>query len=207
LVCGWLFFVCGFTTNKKQSKQAIFVHTNMKYSILFAILILIGCNSEKNKISAYKTEAEQDTLLTNIITYVYKKAPYATDSTKWKPEFRSYYVNSLPSFHIENYTIDKNGWHYYFLIRPVGGSDKRRGVIGKFKLKENSLMPYEFEETVCTPHLEEEVLKERGAFLFKEFVKNGDLKKYLPMKMYIEWPDSNLVYNKKLNNWVSQKQR
>ncbi|MFC0181825.1 hypothetical protein ACFFJX_04365 [Pseudarcicella hirudinis] len=79
----------------------------------------------------------------------------------------------------------------------------RRGVLGKFKLKQGSLMPEEFEEIVNTPHLEEEVLRERGRYLFQELVKNGNLDKELSMKHYVEWPDSSLVYDRKINEWVS----
>lgn len=174
----------------------------MKFTLLILTIFLISCQSEPNNIDNYYTESERDSLLTNIITYVYLKAPGAGDSTKWAPQFRTYYKNSLPSFRIEKYTIE-NGWHYYFLIRPVGGSEKRRGVIGKFKLIEKSLMPYDFEEAVCTPHLDEELVKERGSFLFQEYIKMGNLDKYLAMKHYIEWPDSSLIYNKKINSWTS----
>ena len=66
-------------------------------------------------------------------------------------------------------------------------------------------MPTEFEEVVNTPHLDEKVLKERGKFLFTELIKTGNLDKYLPMKHYVEWPDVNLVYDKKLNEWVAPK--
>ncbi len=174
-----------------------------KIILLIVTLFLISCKSEPNKISKYYSDSERDSLLTNIITYVYGKAPGATDSTKWEPQFRTYYRNSLPSFHIEKYAIENN-WHYYFLIRPVGGSDKRRGVIGKFKLKEKSLMPYDFEEIVCTPHLNEEVVKDRGSFLFELLIKKGEIEeKYMNMRQYVEWPDKTLAYNKKSNNWES----
>ncbi len=177
----------------------------MKYIIICIGLILFGCNQKKNTTSSYYSDSERDTLLTNIITYIYKLPPGASDSTKWNSEFRDFYLKSLPSFYIENYSINKQGWHYYFIIRPVGGSNKRRGVIGKFKLKEKSLMPYEFQETINTPHLEEEIVRERGNFLFEEYLKTDNLDKYLPMKQYIEWPDSSLIYNKKSNHWESTK--
>ena len=164
---------------------------------------MASCQADKYKISKYYTDSERDTLLTNMITYVYAKAPDATDSTKWKSQFRSFYKKSLPSFYIENYFIAENGWHYYFMIRPVGGSPKRRGVIGKFKLEKGSLKPIEFEETVNTPHLDEEIVRERGSFLFKELVRSGNLDKYLAMRHYIQWPDSTLIYDKKTNNWVT----
>jgi hypothetical protein len=174
----------------------------LKNLIVFAIIILFSCNSEKHQISKYYSDNERDSLLTNIITYVYTKAPGATDSTKWESKYRSYYVKNLPSFHIENYFIAENGWHYFFMIRPVGSSEKRRGVLGKFKLDKGNLKPIEFEEIVNTPHLDEEIVKERGAFLFKKLIEKGNLNEYLAMKQYIEWPDATLFYDKKTNNWV-----
>jgi hypothetical protein len=67
-------------------------------------------------------------------------------------------------------------------------------------------MPTDFEEIVNTPHLKDALVKERGAFLFKELIKKGNLDKYLGMKDYIEWPDSMLVYDRNINEWVGRKQ-
>jgi hypothetical protein len=76
-------------------------------------------------------------------------------------------------------------------------------VVGKFTLKEGSLMPEKFEEVVNTPHFSEELVVERGSFLFKELVRKGNLTEYLSMKHYVEWPDKYLVYDKKKKTWVS----
>ncbi|WP_238806535.1 hypothetical protein [Emticicia aquatica] len=182
----------------------------MKKSVflLLAQLCLFSCQSNTNKVSKYFSENDRDTLLTNIITFVYLKPTYAVNATRFQPQFRKYYVQSLPKFSLENYFIAPDSTHYFFLIRPVGNTLKyRRGVLGKFKLKNGSLMPTDFEEVINTPHLEEAIVKERGAFLFKELAKNGNLDKYLSMKHYIEWPDSTLVYDKKTNEWVGRKSK
>jgi hypothetical protein len=176
--------------------------------LLLIPLFIFSCQSNSNKISKYFNESERDTLLTNIITYIYIKPTYANNATRFQAQFRKYYVESLPKFSLENYYIAPDSTHYFFLIRPVGNTLKyRRGVLGKFKLKQataaaGSLMPTDFEEVINTPHLEEALVKERGAFLFNELIKTGNLDKYLGMKHYIEWPDSTLVYDKKINEWV-----
>ena len=172
--------------------------------LLFIPLLIFSCQSNNNKVSKYFSKNEQDTLLTNIITYVYIKPSYANNATRFQAQFRKYYVENLPKFSLENYFIASDSTHYFFLIRPVGNTLKyRRGVLGKFKLKQG-LMPTEFEEIINTPHLEEATVKERGAFLFKELIKKGNLNEYLAMKHYIEWPDSTLVYDKKINEWVGK---
>jgi hypothetical protein len=186
----------------------------MKTKILFLLIsvVMIACQNNTNKVSNSFNKSEQDSLLTNIITYIYLKPPYATNSTRFQAQFRKYYVQNLPKFSLENHYIAPDSTHYFFLTRPVGNMLKyRRGVLGKFKLKQatiaaNSLMPTDFEEIINTPHLEETLVKERGAFLFKELIKNGNLNKYLGMKDYIEWPDSTLVYDKQTNEWVNAHQ-
>jgi hypothetical protein len=186
----------------------------MKTKILLLLIsvVMFACQNNTNKVGKYYSNAERDTLLTNIITYIYVKPAYASNATRFQAQFRKYYVQSLPKFSIENYFIAPDSTHYFFLIRPVGNTLKyRRGVLGKFKLKNStvassSLMPTDFEEIVNTPHLKDALVKERGAFLFKELIKKGNLDKYLGMKDYIEWPDSMLVYDRNINEWVGRKQ-
>jgi hypothetical protein len=178
-------------------------YTNtLKYIKLIIYTILcLACSPKKYEISTYYTQNEQDSLLVNMVTLIYKKAPGATDSTRFNAEYKDFYKKNTANFKIISYFIAPNNWHYYFITRPVGGSSKRRGVVGKFKLAENNLRPIQFEETINTPHLDEKLVVERGSFLFQEFIKADNLDKYLPMKQYIEWPDSSLIYNKKTNNW------
>jgi hypothetical protein len=173
---------------------------------LFLISILISCKAKKYETNVYFSQEQEDNLLTNIVTYIYTPAPQATNETKFQPQFRGFYTKALSSFILQNFYQSNDGWNYFFLIRPVGGSPKfRRGVLGKFKLKENSVMPTEFEEVANTPHLEEEIVKERGKYLFQELIKNGNLDKQIPMKQYIEWPDEHLNYDKKTNQWITIK--
>jgi hypothetical protein len=98
----------------------------------------------------------------------------------------------------------ENGECYFLLSRPVAGlKSLRRGVVGKFTLKEGSLMPTDFEEVVNTPHFSEELVVERGTFLFQELIKKGNLSEYISMEHYVEWPDKNLRYDKKRHTWVA----
>ena len=173
-----------------------------KILILCICLLAFSCQKDKYNVNAYFDKTQQDSLLTNIVTYIYSKAPQSSNQTRFQPQFRKFYVDVLPKFSIENYYIAPDSTHYFFVIRPVGSLPFKRGVIGRYKLRKN-LMPVDFEEVVNTPHLDEETLKERGKFLFTELIKNRNLDKYLLMKHYVEWPDANLIYDKKLNEWVA----
>ena len=181
--------------------------TNMKNTIfgLFIIISILSCQSKNSKFNIYLSDNQRDSLLTNIVTYIYTLAPNATPETKFQPQFRGFYAKNISKFTLENLQQSPNGWTYFFLIRPVGGSNFKRGVLGKFKLAENSTMPTAFEEIANTPHLKEEIVKERGAYLFQELLKNGNLNAQIPMKQYIEWPDEHLAYDKKVYEWKIMK--
>lgn len=165
---------------------------------------MMACKSkESNTIDYYYSDNQRDTLLANVITYMYLKPSGATNENRFEPRFRKYYVAQLPYFSCDRYTIRPDSTHYYFVIRSAGKVEKyRRGIGGKFRLHKD-LMPYDFEEMWCTPRLSEEEVKQRGRFLFGEMVKNGNVDKYLTMSHYIEWPDSTLIYDKKAHEWVS----
>ena len=171
--------------------------------LLIAFFGLAGCHS-KDEAAYYFSDSERDTLLTNIITIISEKALYASDSTKYQAQFRAEYVKRLPIFEFVQLTKDTSGIFTYLISRPVAGrKDLRRGVVGTFTLKPNSLDIDQFEEVANTPHFDEETVKERGAFLFHELVKTGSLKQYIAMKHYVEWPDATLKYDKQKRAWVS----
>ena len=157
---------------------------------------------KKDEAAYYFSKNQQDSLLTNIITFVAENAPGSSDSTRFDAQFKAYYVQKNPNFILEKLEKSENGFYYFLLNRPVGHLTQfRRGVVGRFKLKEGSLVPYEFEEVVNTPHLDEATLKVRSAFLFKEYVAKNNLDEYVALKHYVEWPDSTLKYEKKYNRW------
>ena len=177
---------------------------NITLGLLITISIL-SCQSKNSKFNIYLSDNQRDSLLTNIVTYIYTLAPNATPQTKFQAQFKGFYTKNLSKFTLENLQQSPEGWTYFFVIRPVGASNFKRGVLGKFKLKENSTMPTEFEEIANTPHLKEGIVKERGEYLFQELLKNGNLNAQMPMKQYIEWPDEHLAYDKKVHEWKIMK--
>jgi hypothetical protein len=183
-----------------------FFYTNMKKILVYLLIAffgLAGCHS-KDEAAYYFSDSERDTLLTNIISIISEKALYATDSTKYQAQFRAEYVKRLPMFQFVQLTKDTSGKFTYLISRPVAGRmDLRRGVLGAFTLKPNSLDIDQFEEVANTPHFDEETVKERGGFLFRELVKTGSLTEYFAMKHYVEWPDATLKYDKQKRAWVS----
>jgi hypothetical protein len=176
----------------------------MKKIFFIFLLVTIAFSCTKSTgILAYFSEKESQELLVNIATFVFSKAPMATNQTKFNAEFKKYYTEKAKGIHIEKIEQLEDSSYAFFLVRKVGSLiEFKRGVIGKFKLKEGSMMPLEFEEIVNTPHLKEHEVIERGSFLFRKYVENKNLNEFLAMKQYIEWPDSTLNYDKKNNEWV-----
>ena len=169
--------------------------------LICSSVFFIACH-EKDEADYYFSQNEKDSLLVNIITFVAENAPGAYDSTRFDLKFKSYYAQKLSNYSLEKLEKSEDGFYYFLLNRPVGHLIKyRRGVVGRFKLKEGSLAPYDFEEVVNTPHLDESTLKIRSHFLFKQLVKNKHLNEYIALKHYVEWPDSTLKYEKKHNRW------
>ncbi|MEZ4903341.1 MAG: hypothetical protein R2822_17055 [Spirosomataceae bacterium] len=177
--------------------------SNSFFSLFIACLSLGACQNKPYQVANYFSEAEKDTLLANIITYTSQYARGASNTTRFEPLFRKEYVSRLPQYRFENYYVTSDSTHYFFINRPVGNGAFRRGVGGKFKMGPN-LMPIQYEELWCTPHFKtDSLVKERGRFLFKAMIKEGNIDKYLGMKLFVEWPDSTLVYDKKLHEWVT----
>jgi hypothetical protein len=174
----------------------------------FPFVIAVGlwsCQGNPYKVEWYFSDSEKDTILTNIITYTSQYARGATNTTRFEPQFRKEYVSRLSQYKFANYYVGPDSVHYFFIIRPVGSGVFQRGVGGKFRMGKN-LTPTDYEELWCTPHFKDEkVIDERGNFLFKAMIKNGNIDKYLTMKLYVEWPDSMLVYDKNIHEWVAAK--
>lgn len=183
----------------------------MKFGVLFFFITaatwLTGCSSADEKVSAYFSKQEADTLLTNMVTYMHAYAPGASNEIRFDPKYRPFYQIQAGKYTIENYYITPDSTHYFFVSRPVGnGQLYQRGIGGRFRLKAGSLMPWQFEEMWCTPHFKEAtVIQERGKYIFKEMVAKGNVDHLLEMKHYIEWPDATLVYDTGIQEWVSRK--
>lgn len=173
--------------------------------IAFGVTVsIVSCkDNDPYDVSVYFSNNEKDTLLANIITYTSQYARGATNATRFEPRFRKEYVSRLGQYRFEGYFVAPDSTHYFFINRPVGSGYYKRGVGGKFKMGKN-LMPVQYEELWCTPHFKSDSLVlERGEFLFKAMIKEGNIDKYETMKHYVEWPDSTLVYDKKIHEWVA----
>lgn len=181
----------------------------MKYFVLGVLLSVVSlflssCNESKKEqqIGYYFDKSTQDTLLTNIVTYIYKVPRGVNKKNKFDLEYRQLYVGQIKYFEFLNYFIDQDSIHYFHLIRPARNEKgHKRGVLGKFKLGDNFNL-VEFEEIANTPMLPVEEIKEKGEFLWKDLMYYKNLDRYFLNKGYIEFPDDRARYDKTKNEWT-----
>jgi hypothetical protein len=178
--------------------------------ILFLVssISFVSCSdrsSDKYQISNYYDKIDQDTLLTNIVTYIYKVPRGVDPKRKFELEFRKLYVGQIKNFEFLNYFIDEDSIHYFQLIRPARNEKGyKRGVLGKFKLSDNFKL-LDFEEIANTPMLPEEEIREKGKFLWKDLMYYKNLDRYFLNKEFIEFPDERARYDKSKNEWTYDK--
>ena len=142
----------------------------------------------------------KDTLLTNMVTYIYKRPAVATQETRVNPEFRSYYVKHTDLFTYEfHHQIGET--HYFYLIRPARSLEgTARGVGGKFTTDE-TLELITFEEVFNTTIMDENQLREIGYELFLEMIEGKATEEYLIEHELVEWPDNRLKYHLEKREW------
>jgi hypothetical protein len=185
-------------STKNASKIKIFIPVAI--IIIIGIITVFVWPSEKYNINQHIPVAKQDTLLADIVTYMGVK-PTRTDwQTRHEPEHRKYYINQAKDFSIHRYYIDKQGNHYFYIIRPARHvTGNRRAIGGKMQLDENFQIT-SYEEIFVTQVLEEEYLKEIADELFIALI-NNESDKHIENRSIIEWPDGRLLYDKIKKEW------
>ncbi len=173
------------------------------FSILFIVAVsLFSACKDKYDVNSYVSIAGRDTLLADIITYIYVRPTYSDWQSRFDPQFRKYYVSQIGKFRFEKYFINDKGIHYYYLIRPARSAEGSiRGVGGTFRLNEKGKI-VSFKEVFNTPIAALPELQQRGEELFNRMVKQGNVNDYLKHPDYIEWPDKITYYDTIQHQWL-----
>jgi len=142
-----------------------------------------------------------DTLLANMITFIFKRPTEAINRDRADPAFRSYYVDKLPLFQYVFHQMAPDSTHWFYLVRPARSVEgDKRGVGGRLRTNER-LELVEFEEVFNTPVLPEEELRAIGLMLFEEMVATGNVDRHLNDRQLVEWPDDRLKYSQEKREW------
>lgn len=179
-------------------------------SAAFIIAMLAACNQTNKKttaqepafrpVSYYYGEAERDTLLVDLVTYIGRKPPHATAHTRFEPQFRTYYTDLAKNFTLYYYSV-QNDLHTFYLSRPARTLEgNRRGVLGTFRRNEEGKI-VDFREVLNTVAGDEERIRQLGRQLMEAFLTKNGFDELLNNRNLIEWPDSSLKYDTTVFEW------
>lgn len=148
------------------------------------------------------SEQEQDTLLTDLASFIIRKPAAALWDTKFNPEFRKYYVNNRSELELV-YLTEAADTFYYYLLREARTNEgiKKRGTGGKYIVNNTTKSIEEFEEVFVSKVLPESELKKIGLEYMDLATGNSDLTEFLSDNERIEWPDGRLFYSKQKKEW------
>lgn len=176
----------------------------MRFFLLIVCIASLASCTDKYDVETYYSKSEQDSVVADIITYVYNRPPFSTPQSKFEPRHRSYYVSNLKNFRVEKYFIAKDGTHYFYFIRPAPNTTQGlRGVGGMFKMDANGKIK-SFREVFNTPGGALPDLQTRGEELFREMVRVGNIDAYRKNTDYIEWPAQWNYYDTLQHEWLSK---
>lgn len=176
-----------------------------KYAIALLLTSTIGfwgCAAKEQNVydvASYFNQAQQDSLLTSIVTYIFEAPPYTRMKDRFEDKHRPFYTKAATQFSIYKYYVAADSMHYFYVVRPGGKPSEKRGTGGYFKLDKH-LRPKDFREVFVTPVLPESEVTGRCAFLFDEMV-NHRIAKFLPMKTYVQWPNKISYYDTVTYEW------
>ena len=170
-----------------------------KYRLLIFVLLLAGCTPpDKYDPREYSDVIEKNSVLPQIVSYVFSAPPYTEMKDRFKAEHLGYYRSVQDRFSLYRYYISENNTHYFYLIRPAN-AEEHRVVAGHFKLTADGKITG-FREVFVTPALPDSDLKGRCVFLFDEMVK-GTEEPYLRMPTYVQWPNQRSYYDSTTYEW------
>lgn len=174
----------------------------MRYYVIVISFLFLSCRGkDKYDVSLYYNKSNQDSVLANIVTYIFIAPPYTSMPDRFKSEHKEFYTDStlLAKFSVLKYYICDDGTNYFLVLRPGNRVGEKRAVGGYFKRnKDQSLV--NFHEVFVTPLLSEESAREKGGFLFDKMVQ-GEVQEYLKMKSYVQWPNDASYYDTLQYEW------
>ncbi len=160
------------------------------------------------KVETHLADELRDTVEIQIAAYVEKRHEYADTSLRFDPKIYYYYQRTVDNSYLHRYYLDpKTNQHYFLYVkrefRSLYEQDKR-SVGGTFYL-DDSLRITGMNQVFWTPMLRDPAVVELGEMLFDEMVSTGgNVDKYFGDPTKVEWPNKDLVYNPKTNDWIYQ---
>jgi len=182
----------------------------MKYLTLTLLVFCLSCQKQVvDDPAASLSLQQQEQFKYNVIRYIEKLAPKASQTTKFDSVYNSYYKEVAQKCELLYYYKNPENQYIYFAIAQNAPSLKVKKVatVGKLKLDSNAAIQ-DYEEAFRTWRMEDSELKTKTKMLFSKYVAGEDLTNYETANakgaFYIEFPDGQTKYNKELRMWETQ---
>ncbi|MCC5928299.1 MAG: hypothetical protein JJU28_03545 [Cyclobacteriaceae bacterium] len=174
------------------------------FFLLISILVAFSCNHNNKTsydISNYFNKSEQDTLMANIVTYIYKVPKGVRKEERFYQVYRPLYVKQIDQFKWMYYHIDENDEHFFYVIRPARNvKGYKRGVAGSFRLNDNFELT-EFREIMNTPMQPEEEIMKKSLYLWQDLMYYKSVDRYILNRDFIEFPNESCQYDFLKKEW------
>lgn len=184
--------------------------------MVLPLFFLAGLNSCKWNdadidVSSSLGEDQQDEFVYSIIRYIGKLPGKANHSNKFGSEHDDYYRELAKRHRIQYYFKTKQEEEYFLVTRIAPSIQEKYVAIGgklRRNKKDNSFD--EYEEIFRTWKMPKDELLSVSDMLFRKMVDGKDLSEFYPensgSKYIIEFPDSNVYFDKKARMWISSRE-
>lgn len=169
---------------------------------LGAILFTLNPFSSGNiyHVDRYVGKDLQDTLLTNVVTYMGVKPRYADFASRHEEQYRKFYVEQSKDYLFYKYFVAQDDRHYFYVIRPARHALGNRRAIGGWMKVDEKMNILEYSEVFVTHVMEEDTLKKIAPELFGMLI-NNNIQDLNHKHKRIEWPDDRLKYDSVKKEW------
>ncbi len=176
--------------------------------VISLITILVSCSGQDFRVESHlKDPRLRDEVLFQIVRHTSKLPDNVPEDNRFLPKMDSAHLafQANRQYRYEAYFV-KNDTHYFMVSRIAPSLfEKRICIAGKFRLQDNGQL-LDFEEVFRTFKMVEEERKRKSDSLFRFMVEGRDLSPYYfhntNGQEYIEFPDRNNRYDKKLKRWI-----
>jgi hypothetical protein len=190
------YFNVSYSFNMNNS---FFIFLNVMF--IFAVT---SCEQRDFSPDRYLSTADQENVVNEIVRYIAKLPPGATDETKFGSEFDDYYKAVATDYDIRRYFVGEDSVHYMLATRAARSIKPMRESIGiKIRYAENGSFGT-YEEVFRTWKMNDGIMKERYPVLFELMVDGKDLAGYYPKSkgdQYIEFPDGRFYFDINQRKW------
>lgn len=157
----------------------------------------VACNSNKYAPENYFSQKELDTVMVDVVTFIYKRPRGVSREDRFNPIHRSKYAALINEFEfIHLHFNDSDSTYFFYLKRPARSVDmtKVRGVGGKFKLNDSLRITY-FREIFNTPMLTPGEVHSQGKYLWDDLMYFNNVDRYYLNRGFIEFPNEESKYD------------